>query len=58
MPLVRLARAAAWLARTDAKTFLAFLLVSPMYLLAACYWSFGFYQGATRAPIEEPAQVR
>jgi GT2 family glycosyltransferase len=58
MPLVRVARAAVWLARTDAKTFLAFLLVSPMYLLAACYWSFGFYQGATRAPIEGPAQVR
>jgi GT2 family glycosyltransferase len=55
MPLVRLARAASWLARTDGQTFLTFVLISPMYLLAACYWSFGFFQGATRVGTENPA---
>ena len=54
MPLVRSARAAIWLAKTDVQAFLAFLLISPMYLLAACYWSFGFYQGATREMLEKP----
>jgi glycosyltransferase involved in cell wall biosynthesis len=47
MPFVRSARAAIWLARTDRLAFLVFLLISPMYLLAACFWSFGFFQGAT-----------
>jgi GT2 family glycosyltransferase len=47
MPFVRLARAANWLARIDRKTFLMFLLISPMYLLGGCFWSFGFYQGAS-----------
>ena len=55
MPLVRLARAASWLAKTDARTFLAFVLISPMYLLAACYWSFGFFQGARRARPAKPS---
>jgi GT2 family glycosyltransferase len=48
MPFVRLARAANWLARIDMKTFLIFLLISPMYLLGACFWSFGFFQGASK----------
>jgi GT2 family glycosyltransferase len=55
MPLVRLARAAIWLARTDARTFLTFWLISPMYLLGACYWAVGFYQGARRAEPVKPA---
>lgn len=54
MPLVRLAKAASWLAKTDARAFLAFVLISPMYLLGACYWSFGFFQGATHESMEEP----
>ncbi len=58
MPFVRLARAAAWLAKTDARTFLAFLLISPMYLIAGCYWSFGFYQGAARTVTEKPVNTR
>jgi GT2 family glycosyltransferase len=48
MPLVRLFRAASWLARLDLKTFLMFLLIWPMYLLGACLWSFGFFKGVRR----------
>jgi GT2 family glycosyltransferase len=47
MPLVRLMRAAAWLARVDRKMFLRFLLISPMYFVGACLWSVGFFRGAT-----------
>ena len=47
MPFVRLARAASWLARIDRQTFLMFLLISPMYLLGTCFWSLGFFQGAS-----------
>jgi GT2 family glycosyltransferase len=50
MPLVRFARAAIWLARTGGQAFLAFVVISPMYLLAACYWSFGFFQGTREQP--------
>lgn len=46
MPFVRLARAAMWLARIDRQAFLMFLLISPMYLVAGCFWSFGFFKGA------------
>jgi hypothetical protein len=65
MPLVRFARAALWLARIDLKVFLMFVLISPMYLMGACFWSAGFFQGATGAArarppvaIESPAQKR
>lgn len=47
MPIVRLAKAASWLARIDKRTFLMFLLISPMYLLGSCFWAFGFFQGAS-----------
>ena len=46
MPLVRTARAAEWLAKHDRKTFALFLLIWPLYLLAASFWSFGFLKGA------------
>ncbi|HLG17596.1 MAG TPA: glycosyltransferase [Blastocatellia bacterium] len=46
LPFARLARAAASLIRHDLQAFLVFLLVWPMYLLAAAFWSFGFFQGA------------
>ena len=55
MPLVRLARAATWLARIDLRAFLVFVLISPMYLLGACFWSAGFYQGATGAARAMPS---
>jgi len=51
MPFVRLFRAASWLVRLDLKTFLMFLLISPMYLLGSGLWSFGFFKGVKRPPI-------
>ena len=54
MPFVRFARAAAWLAKTGGQALFAFALIAPMYLLGACYWSFGFFQGATRPAPDRP----
>jgi glycosyltransferase involved in cell wall biosynthesis len=45
MPLVRVARATIWLATYDRKALLLFLIVWPMYLIAAAFWSFGFLLG-------------
>lgn len=58
MPFVRLGRAASWLARTDGRSFRAFVLISPMYLVGACFWSFGFFQGAVRSRLKSPATGR
>jgi GT2 family glycosyltransferase len=49
MPVVRLVRAASWLAKTDLRTLLIFFVISPMYFLAACFWSFGFADRKTPA---------
>ena len=46
MPLVRFARAALWLAKTQREALIPLILISPMFLLAAAFWSFGFLQGA------------
>lgn len=46
MPLVRLARAAIWLAKVDMNAFAVFLLISPMYLLGCAFWSVGFFRTA------------
>jgi GT2 family glycosyltransferase len=46
MPFVRWARAALWLAKIDRRAFLMFLLISPMYLLGAAFWSVGFFKNA------------
>jgi len=45
MPIVRLGRAVGWFAKTDREALLRFLLVSPMYFVASCFWGFGFFQG-------------
>lgn len=42
MPLVRLLRAMIWFARHDKQVFLMFLIIWPLYLVAASFWSFGF----------------
>jgi len=42
MPLVRLLRAAIWFAKHDKQVFLMFLIIWPLYLVAASFWSFGF----------------
>lgn len=47
MPFARSARAAKWLMAYDKKAFMVFLLALPMYLLAASFWSVGFFLGAT-----------
>jgi len=52
MPIVRLLRAASWLAKTDLRTLLVFVVISPMYFLAACFWSFGFADRRTPAKPE------
>lgn len=48
MPFVRLVRAAAWLAKVDRRVLLIFLLISPMYFMGSCFWSAGFFSGATK----------
>jgi glycosyltransferase involved in cell wall biosynthesis len=42
MPFARTFRALVWFARHDWRVLSLFLLIWPMYLLAAAYWSFGF----------------
>lgn len=45
MPFARLKNAVTWLAANDKSALLVFLLVWPMYLVAAGFWSFGFFRG-------------
>ena len=42
MPWARLWRALWWFGRYDRKFFVKFLLICPLYLLAASFWAFGF----------------
>ena len=42
MPFVRTWNALVWFVKHDRKTLLPFLLVWPIYLLAAMFWSYGF----------------
>ena len=44
MPFVRTLRAAQWLLKYDRKMFLLFLLIWPLYFVAATFWSFGFIE--------------
>jgi GT2 family glycosyltransferase len=46
MPVVRTVRAAQWLAAFDRRMLIWFLLIWPMYLVAAAFWSFGFFTEA------------
>ena len=48
LPFVRTARAAAWFAKYDRKTLLLFMLIWPLYLLAAAFWSYGLLQGVLK----------
>lgn len=48
MPFVRTLRAAQWFMKYDRKMFLLFLLIWPLYLLAATFWSFGFLEECLR----------
>lgn len=54
MPFVRFFNAVKWLARCDRRALMVLIALSPMYLLAAAFWSYGFFRGATnRAPQSE-----
>ena len=44
MPFVRTLRAAQWFAAYDRRVLGLFLLIWPLYLLAAAFWSFGFFR--------------
>lgn len=46
MPFVRWARAALWLAKVDRRALPMFLLISPMYVVGAAFWSAGFFKRA------------
>jgi glycosyltransferase involved in cell wall biosynthesis len=46
MPFVRLFRVVTWLANYDRKMLLGFVVVWPVYLLAASFWSYGFLSEA------------
>jgi len=48
MPFVRTLNAAKWFAVHDRRLFLLFLLIWPLYLLAAAFWSYGFFRGVRR----------
>lgn len=52
MPLMRTYRAFLWLSRHDRRSFMVFLAIWPLYLLAAAFWSYGFFGEAARL-IEE-----
>lgn len=44
MPFVRTIRALQWLVKHNKKMVSLFILISPLYLLAAVFWSYGFLQ--------------
>ena len=49
MPFARLKNAFVWLVSHDREALLLFLLVWPMYLIAAGFWSYGFFRGTQEA---------
>lgn len=46
MPFVRTAKAAGWFASHDRRLLLLFLLIWPLYFIAAVFWSYGFFVSA------------
>lgn len=48
MPFVRTMNATKWFAAYDKKLLLLFLVIWPLYFLAATFWSYGFFKGVTR----------
>lgn len=51
MPLVRTYNAAKWLVTHDWKVFWVFLCLSPLYLVATTFWSYGFFKEVTSGSI-------
>ena len=52
MPWARLFRAFEWFAKHDRRMFLTFLLLWPAYLLAAAFWSAGFFAECRKKRLE------
>ena len=46
LPFARTVRAAQWFAAHDKKMLLIFLVIWPLYWLAAAFWAYGFMRGA------------
>jgi glycosyltransferase involved in cell wall biosynthesis len=46
VPIRSVVRAWRWLAAHDPAAFRVFLCLSPLYFVAACFWSVGLFQGA------------
>jgi glycosyltransferase involved in cell wall biosynthesis len=57
MPFARLARAGAWLALYDRVLLAVFLLVWPLYLIAAGFWSYGLWHHLVNPVDTEPSVV-
>jgi glycosyltransferase involved in cell wall biosynthesis len=58
MPLARLLRAVIWFAKYDKRVLWRFLLIWPMYLLAACFWSFGFLSEGWKNDVKQTVSLR
>lgn len=50
MPFIRTLRAMRWFASYDKPLLLLFLLIWPLYFIAALFWSYGFFLSALREP--------
>ena len=57
LPFARTFRAAQWFAAHDKKLLLGFLLIWPLYWLAAAFWAYGFWRGAVEEIKEKPHSV-
>lgn len=58
MPLMRTFRAFTWFAKHDQQVLLRFLLIWPMYLLAACFWSYGFLSEGWKNDVKQTVSLR
>jgi glycosyltransferase involved in cell wall biosynthesis len=58
IPPVRLARALAWLARYDRRTFALLLFLSPMYLAGALLWAAAFVRGLRETGVAQGASAQ
>jgi glycosyltransferase involved in cell wall biosynthesis len=57
LPFGRFFRAVRWLAANDIRALLVLLLLSPAYLIAAGFWTAGFFKGARLEPESEAASL-
>ena len=57
MPFMRTFRAFIWFAKYDKQVLLRFLLIWPMYLLAASFWSFGFLSEGLKNDVKQTVSL-